>query len=257
MKNNRKPYDTDITENEWELIKHFFKRQTQKWEKRELLNAVFYVLKTGCQWRSLPHDFPPVFTVWSFYRRALLTGLFDRINVKLVKINRTKSHRNEYPSFGIVDSQSVRTSNAHKELTGIDGGKKIKGRKRHIVVDSLGNILSCVIHPANQADTTTGIMPVLQAFESFPTLQAVGVDLGYRGTFEKDVKNSLNIPVKLSAQIKPKGFVVQPIRWHVEQAFGLMKYRRRLSKDYELSNSSARGFVILHSIKQQLHRITI
>ena len=127
MITNRKPYVTDLTDWQWEAIEDFFVgMRTYKWPKRELVNAVFYVIKTGCQWRNLPHDFPPWKTVYSFFRRANLSGLWDEITEYLADITREIEGKESPPSYAIIDSQSVKTvSSSHQR--GIDGGKKNKG----------------------------------------------------------------------------------------------------------------------------------
>ena len=119
-------YPSDLTDEQWELIKPLFSgMRNRKWSKRELVNAVLYLVKTGCQWRQLPSDFPPVFTVHSFYRRARLNGLWDRILNYLVKLTREKAGKNPEPTYAIIDSQSVKTTSAN-EQRGFDGGKKRK-----------------------------------------------------------------------------------------------------------------------------------
>ena len=125
----RQKYKTDLTDEQWAEIEPLFVgMRTRKWEKRELVNAVFYLVDNGCKWRNLPHDFPPYSTVHSFYRRARLNGLWDRILEHLVKIMRKKSGRSESPSYAIIDSQSVKTAYASKQR-GYDGGKKTKEGK--------------------------------------------------------------------------------------------------------------------------------
>lgn len=122
--NERKPYPTDLTDTEWLLLEPLLTGLNKgKWPKRELLNAVFYLVKTGCQWRNLPHDFPPYSTVHSFYRRARISGLWEKINFYLVENTRKISGRSEEPRYGIIDSQSVKT-NTYGDERGIDGGKK-------------------------------------------------------------------------------------------------------------------------------------
>ena len=136
-------YQTDLSDKEWEAIEHFF--QYGKYgnrsihSKRELVNAVRYLVKTGCQWRMLPNDFPPWPTVHSFYWRCKKNKTWERINQELVRLSRVKSERKPEPSYSIIDSQSAKTTSVSEER-GIDGGKKIKGRKRHIVVDMEGNL---------------------------------------------------------------------------------------------------------------------
>ena len=125
-KQERKGYASDLTDRQWEVISPYFSgMRTYKWPKRELVNAVLYFEKTGCQWRNLPHDFPPYPTVWSFYRRAKLSGLWERILQGLVQLTREKAGRQAKPSYAIIDSQSVKTTGAAEER-GIDGGKKRK-----------------------------------------------------------------------------------------------------------------------------------
>lgn len=120
-------YPSDLTDKEWEIIELFFPLGNKsEHHKRSLVNAVFYVEKTGCQWRQLPHDYPPYSTVWSFYRRARESGLWEKINDALVKIVRTKAGRKASPTYGIIDSQSAKTVAASDER-GIDGGKKGQG----------------------------------------------------------------------------------------------------------------------------------
>ncbi len=124
MINARKPYATDLSDKQWETIKPLLSDQRiYKWSKRELINAVLFLVKTGCQWRNLPHDFPPWKTVYSFFRRAKITGLWDAILLHLVEITRENAGRKISPSYAIIDSQSVKTTSASDER-GIDGGKK-------------------------------------------------------------------------------------------------------------------------------------
>ena len=125
----RKPYDSDLTDEQWEAIEPLFcQLRNFKWPKRELLNALLYVLVNGIKWRNLPHDFPPWKTVYSFYSRAEKSGLWDEILEYLVAITRQIENRNAHPSYAIIDSQSVKTISASKER-GIDGGKKNQGKK--------------------------------------------------------------------------------------------------------------------------------
>lgn len=127
MRRERKSYPSDLTDAQWEAIKVNFRgMRNRKWDKRELVNAVLYYEKTGCQWRLLPHDFPPYATVWSFYRRAKQSGLWERILYDMVEKTRVQAGRDAAPTYGIVDSQSAKTTSA-AENRGIDGGKKSEG----------------------------------------------------------------------------------------------------------------------------------
>lgn len=166
-------YTSDLTDTQWERIRPLLTGyRTYKWSKRILINAVLYVNRTGCQWRNLPKDFPPYKTVYSFYRRACQKSLWDKILQSLVEETRVKAGRNPSPTYAIVDSQSVKTVYS-SQFRGIDGGKKIKGRKRHIVVDVMGNLLSVFVFAANYHDTTVGAIPALAAHNFYPTYREI------------------------------------------------------------------------------------
>jgi len=170
------------------------------------------------------------------------------------KKNRVESGKNPTPTYGIIDSQSVKTLYDSEER-GFDGGKKVKGRKRHIVVDTVGNLLAVVVHAANTHDTVAGIQPAIQAFEAYPTIEKFCADAGYRGTFEVDVFWEMALGVDISERIKPT-FEVLPKRWVVERTFAWLGYSRRLSKDYELSTNSAENMIRLSHLHTLLRRLT-
>ena len=185
----RKSYPSDVTDEQWKEIEPLYTGMRNcKWSKRELTNAVLYLVDSGCKWRQLPHDFPPYSTVHSFYRRARKRGLWEKILDHLVKKTRVNVGRKEEPSYGIIDSQSVKTV-TYGDERGIDGGKKTKGRKRHIVVDVLGCLLSVNVHAANVHDTKSGIVVAKQAFKKYSSIKKFCADAGYRGTFVNDIKN--------------------------------------------------------------------
>ena len=164
-----------------------------------------------------------------------------------------KAGRNENPSYSLIDSQSAKTVYASEER-GIDGGKKVKGRKRHIVTDTMGNILKVKVHAANIHDTVSGGKVFEGALDKYPSIKGCCADEGYRKTFEIFLV-SLGKTVKISEKIKPKGWAVLPQRWVVERTFGWMGYSRRLSKDYEISTVSQENMVIishLHTLLKSL-----
>lgn len=155
------------------------------------------------------------------------------------------------PTYAIIDSQSVKTAAiAHDK--GFDGGKKVKGRKRHIVVDTMGNLLSVVVHAANIHDTAAGIFVAQKAFESYPGLKGFCADAGYRRTFEQDVQDKLGLSVDISEKIKGTSWSVLPKRWIVERTLAWLGWSRRLAKDFEQTILSAENFVKLGYISQIL-----
>jgi len=171
-------YNSDLTDKEWDIIAPFVPvGNKSKYHKRSLINAILYLIKTGCHWRYIPHDYPPYEAVWSFFRRARDSGLWDSILDKLVEMTRIKDGRNASPSYALIDSQSVKTVSASEER-GYDGGKKTKGRKRHIVVDVMGNLLAVHVHAANIHDTKSGIIPGMEAFKKYPTIEKFCGDAG-------------------------------------------------------------------------------
>ncbi|MDR3156028.1 MAG: IS5 family transposase [Holosporaceae bacterium] len=148
-------YQSDVTDSQWESLKDYFSvgkyGNRRIHPVREMVNAVFYVIKSSCQWRMLPKDFPPFSAVFAFYNRCKSREIWEKIRDDLVTEDRLRQGRNASPSLAIIDSQSVKTTGA-LECRGIDGGKKIKGRKRHIAVDADGHLLHIKVHAANTHD---------------------------------------------------------------------------------------------------------
>lgn len=241
----RQSYPTDLTDEQWARIAHLFLGMREyKYSKRELLNALLYVVDSGCKWRQLPHDFPVWQTVYSFFRRATENGLWDKILQHLVDVTRKKEGRNPNPTYAIIDSQSVKTVYASEQV-GFDGGKKNKGRKRHIVIDSLGCLLAVKVHRANLPDTKSGIFVAISAHRKYPSIQKYCGDGGYCGSFIANVQSVLNIEVDISKKIFPFGFHVLPKRWKVERTFAWLGNSRRLSKDFEIRTTTQEAIIKL------------
>lgn len=157
------------------------------------------------------------------------------------------------PNYAIIDSQSVKTT-SKSEQRGFDGGKKVKGRKRHILVDTIGNLLGVVVHAGNIHDTKAGILVVNKVMKIYPSIQAISADAGYRKTFEKDVLDNYDIPVDISTKINGEWKII-PKRWIVERNFAWMNNFRRLTKDFEITVKSAESFVKIAHIAQILRML--
>ena len=255
MDTQRQRYASDLTDTQWDKIQHFFEgMRHRKWPKRELLNGVLYVLENGIKWRNLPHDFPPWKTVYSFFKRAKDKGIWEDMSAYVTEISREKSGRDALPTYGIIDSQSAKTVYSG-DARGIDGGKKIKGRKRHIVVDTSGRILGAEVHQANMHDTKSGILALRVAKDFFPTITACCGDAGYRGTFEREAATELGVEVDIVARNQEDGWKILPKRWVVERTFSWFCNYRSLSKDYEVLSSTEVAFIYLTNIHILLKRL--
>jgi putative transposase len=218
---------------------------------RAVADAVFYVLKTGCPWRFLPVDFPPWTTVYRYFRRWEVDGVVERMHDVLRSIVRVRESKNPEPTAGIIDSQTVKSAPQAVDGVGYDGGKKVKGRKRHIVVDTLGLLLGLRVHAADVQDRDGAAM-VFEAMEGrHQLLDVVFADGGYQGP-----RAAAGCPVDLVVVKRTEpGFAVLPKRWIVERTFAWLTQNRRLVKDYEGLASVSEAFVRLAMIRLMLRRI--
>lgn len=210
-----------------------------------MLDAILYVNKTGCTWRSLPHDFPPWESVYGRFQRWVRAGVFADIQRRLHARERQRLERAPGPTLGIVDSQSVKTTeDANDGTVGYDAGKKTKGRKRHILVDATGVILAIFISVGSVQDRD-GLVPLLHfAASEYSTIKKVLVDGAYTGEVVARASNESGIEVEITKRNEQvKGFVPIRKRWIVERTFGWLNRSRRLSKDYERTIESSEGMV--------------
>lgn len=258
-------YPSDVTDSEWSLIEPLIPPAKSGGRKREvvlreIVNAIFYVLSTGCQWRAIPKDLPPRSTVHEYLKLWEWDGTLDRIHYALYVQVRELAGKEASPTAAVIDSQSVKAAErggAIIDPIGYDAGKKIKGIKRHIAVDTLGMILVGHILPANVQDRD-GILPVLkEARRSFPFIEKIFADGGYQGKATAAAVAALGQweleIVKRSDHAK--GFVVLPKRWIVERTFGWLGRCRRLAKHVENLARMALAFMRLAMIRLMVRRL--
>ena len=249
-------YASDLTDAEWALIKPLMppRRTTGRpraTHLRDVFDAILYIATTGCQWRMLPNDFPPVSTVRSYFYAWRDDGVLDELNGKLVEAARLAEGRKAQPTAGIIDSQSVKTTESGG-VRGYDAGKRIKGRKRQIVTDTVGFLVGHEVHSAGIQDRD-GAPNVLNAVGArYPMLRHIFADGGYAGPKLRDVLKAIG---KWTVQIVKRsdtaeGFEVLPRRWVIERTLAWLGRCRRLSKDWEKSTASAKAWLLIAHIRR-------
>jgi len=248
-------YPTNVSNSQWQIIsKYLDVERNRKYELREIVNAILYLVKTGCQWRMLPGDFPQWTIVYYYFSVWKQNGILEEIHECLVEKIRKQRNKKEEPSIGIIDAQSVKSTLVSSQDKGFDAGKKIKGIKRHIIVDTLGLILAVVIQGASVQDRDGAISVIDKLTENWKKIIKIFADSGYRGELIAKVQTRFKIELEIIKRNELHTFKVLPKRWIVERTFAWIDTNRRNSKNYERLNNTSVAMVHLAAIRIMLNR---
>jgi putative transposase len=256
----RKPYLSDLTHTAWEFIKSFIPRgkssstrggRPEKYSKREIVNSILYVISSGCRYIDIPHDLPPGAITWLYFNRWSKNGIWKNINTCLRKFVRMCVGRTEDPSVGIIDSQSTKATDLALE-TGYDAGKKVKGRKRHLLTDTEGLLLDVRVHSAGVQDRDGAKILLRHAKKTLESIEKIFADGGYAGKLILWVRQTFGITLEIVKRNELHKFAVLPIRWIIERTNAWVSKARRLAKDYEKKTLNQESMIYVRMIQLML-----
>lgn len=246
-------YPSNLSDSQWQVMsKYFDSQRSRRYELREIINGILYLVKTGCQWRMLPKDFAPWQLVYYYFNTWKKQEIFEVIQESLVQKIRLKEGKQ--PTVGIIDAQSVKSTLVSSESRGFDAGKRVKGIKRHMIVDTLGMVLAVVIQGASVQDRDGAIEVISKLIESWNRIIKIFADNGYRGALIEKVKTKFKIVFEVIKRTQLHTFKILPKRWIVERAFAWIDTNRRAAKNYERFNNTSVAIIHLSAIRIMLNR---
>jgi putative transposase len=274
---DRKAYPSDLTDAEWEILEPLIPAISEeaahvKYTRREIVNGILYVLRSGCPWRLLPNDLPSWGTVYNYFRQWQKQGVWDRALEALRQQKRQKQGRDQEPSAAVIDSQSIKTSAVRGPEKGYDAGKKIWGRKRHVLVDTQGHLLDVLVTGASASDLA-GAKKLLEPLKVlFPKLSLLWGDSHYGGSLIGWVKEHLGFDIQIvrrlgtahdvnmmepepQATTSKGGFTVLPRRWVVERSIAWITRWRRLARDHEGLPQTSQAFIKISAFRRMLSHL--